>query len=210
MQFSTRKANTLRRAWFGPLSAEEIAKRHQCASAQSLRNFWQREKSAGRLPKNTARPHFEERTTIAPQVALGIDPVDIEFDDPTLDGVDQAPRLPHADPLLLALQREHGHEKIRGINDEMPSQLLMIEAGDEYQRFTPSPSRVREFQRGRDAYVASRMNEKPAPSNCVYARIGRAWWVLCAMSIISAPFLTFEAVQEWGRHRGMIHKGKSA
>lgn len=129
-------AAALRLAWHGPLSAAEIVRQHGCASEQALRKFWQREKAHGRLPRGV-RPYF--------QIFCAEPEAELVSDD--------RPR----DRLLSALHRAHLADRNRGVNDEMPLQLLAIEASDLDGRFTPSPSRVRDFRRGRDAYVGGRM-----------------------------------------------------
>lgn len=57
---SEKKSNLMREAWLGPLSADAIAKHFGLPSAQSVRDFWKREKTAGRMDFAIGkdRPHF--------------------------------------------------------------------------------------------------------------------------------------------------------
>lgn len=195
--------DALRRAYAGPDTVEVIAKRHDL-SPRTVNRFWESEKASQRL-SNRPRPHFAKHVTVP--VALGVDPVDIDFDDPD-DAAVLMPTAEH-DALLIALRDSHGRDSLRGINDEMPLQLLEIERRDDFCRYSPSPARVRDFQRGRDAYARAKMAEPPAPSNCVYARVGRAWWLLCGVAMMAGPFLAFSAAQDWVRQFGAMHTRKS-
>jgi hypothetical protein len=106
MGFTAAKADKLRAAWFGPLTAGEIAKAFRVASDQVLRNFWGDEKAAGRLP-DAARPHFANRTAKPVPVEADIDPgldrdaVPINEPNPRFDrecdAVLEAMRKHHAD-----------------------------------------------------------------------------------------------------------------
>lgn len=135
-----RTENKLRLAWFGPLTADAIAKRHHIGSGQVVRNFWAKEKAAGRLP-NKPRPHFVDCT---PSSALAIDAAaaieagaaidaaaDMALDreiargelsaddpmDPRYAVQVYGCRVPDDDPLLAALIREHGNDPRRRFDD---------------------------------------------------------------------------------------------
>lgn len=194
----------LRRAYAGPDTVEMIAKRHDL-SPRTVNRFWESEKTSGRLA-NRPRPHFAKHVT-AP-VALGVDPVDIDFHDPD----DAAVLMPTADhdALLIALRDAHAGDRLRGVNDEMPLALLQIESCDRDAHYMPSPQRVIAFQRGRDAYVTAKMSTPPAPSDCVYARVGRTWHLLAGLAFIAGPFLAFAAAQQFAAQFGLLHRGKTS
>jgi hypothetical protein len=191
--------DALRAAYAGRDKVEVIAKRHG-VSPRTVNRFWESEKLEGRLP-NRPRPHFAKHVTVP--IAFGIDPVDAAFDWP--DVIAAMPTAQH-DALLIALISAHGRDPLRGINDEMPLQLLEIERRDDFCRYAPSRKRVVDFQRGRDAYARSKMAEPPAPSNVIYARVGRAWWIVQRLAMLAGPFLAFPAAQEWTRKFGTYHK----
>jgi hypothetical protein len=182
---SQQKATLLREAWHGTLTAAEVAKKHRMASEQTVFNFWSSEKRAGRLPQHSRVKN------VAPVVC------DEEGDTIFCIG--------DVDPYLAALKAVHGGERVRGINDEMPLQLLMIEKGDKEGRYTPSVSRLRDFRRGRDAYVAGKMATPPAPSKATYASLvtngARRWWLLVKQARAAGPFAVFsDAVRHARKH----------
>lgn len=95
MSVSKAKANKLRECWYGPMSAEEIAKWFRFASGQVVRNFWQREKSAGRLPLDCDRPHFAGAN------------IPDDLDENGQDEEGRAMRIPDNDPALAAMRQHH-------------------------------------------------------------------------------------------------------
>lgn len=53
--------DNLRAAWFGPLSADRVARKYHQSGARRVQEFWQAERVAGRLPAGP-RPHFQHCT----------------------------------------------------------------------------------------------------------------------------------------------------
>ncbi|UZE51099.1 hypothetical protein ONR75_11060 [Rhodopseudomonas sp. P2A-2r] len=187
--------DALRAAYVGPDTVEVIATRH-LISPRTVNRFWESEKLAGRL-SNRPRPHFAKHVTVP--IALVVDPVDADFGDGDVQPTDST-------AARAALVAAHGNDPLRGINDEMPAHTLEIERRDRDGHYTPSPSRLVDFQKGRDAYARSKMAEPPAPSNFIYARVGRAWWIMQGLAMLAGPFLAFPAAQEWTRKFGTYHK----
>jgi hypothetical protein len=99
------RAQRLREAWHGPLTAAEVAKAFRMASAQMVRKFWGTEKDAGRLP-DADRPYF------ASAKASPAEP-DLAGDVPYADGspiADPNPRFDaQCDAALAALRKHHAN-----------------------------------------------------------------------------------------------------
>src|SRR5581483_949990 len=94
----------LREAWFGPLSAAEVAKRFRIdgdAAAQTVRNFWRDEKDAGRLP-DTPRPSFARNTKSSPDV-----PPEASLDDESPIADPNPLFNAECDASLAAMRRHH-------------------------------------------------------------------------------------------------------
>lgn len=121
-----RQRALLRGAWFGPMTAEQLAVR--CGVTHRLvRKFWVAEREAGRLPAAPApRPHFAAAS--APLAGdLEDDGIDYAADDAPIAspwGV----AVPPGDPLLAALRAEHPHKE--GLLANLPpAGWLSIEGG---------------------------------------------------------------------------------
>lgn len=141
-------ARKLRAEWHGPLSVAALAAAFKLATS-TIRAFWADERSGGRLPAHPEpRPHFAKRSAPVEEIA-------------TAEDDDIKPRdLQDRGDLLARLRKYHGTDRLRGVNDEIPLQTLEIERLDKTGIYTPSRSRVRDFQRGRDAYVAAHLSKK--------------------------------------------------
>lgn len=153
MNISASKAGRLREAWFGPLTTGALADLFKLGES-TVRKFWACERSGGRLPAHPApRPYFKD--VVSKSVAAAI----VETDDDD-DDIETMSARDASDALLALLRKHHGRDRVRGVNDEMPFQTLEIERLDKAGNHTPSRSRVRDFQRGRDAYVGAALSKK--------------------------------------------------
>jgi AcrR family transcriptional regulator len=95
----------LRAAWFGPMSAEAVAKANG-TSKNTVRRFWKDEREAGRLP-DEARPHFADRCKAVADddVKRLAEPIDVSDLTPI-----HAPNprfIRQCDALLAALRTHH-------------------------------------------------------------------------------------------------------
>jgi len=137
----------LRDAWHGPLTATAIVKRHRLAGQQRLNEFWSAEKRAGRLP-DSPRPHFrhctpqplsagERATGLAADTAAALLADGAAVDaaaDLRLDREiaiaecrDDVGAIPSPDPLLAALERHHGNDRRRRLDDLFfPDDILRV------------------------------------------------------------------------------------
>ncbi len=193
---SPQRRKHLRQAWHGPLTVAALARRY-AISEILVRKFWEAEREAGRLPPQpTPRPHFVERCR-APDPAEDVDLDTEDFAD------DDAPmstpfglRIPDPDPLLAALQREHGKQFIRGANDEVPLQVLAMEINT-----PPGPARVRLLACARDAHVAGKL------ADCAFAMVGGGVWIISNAVLKAGPFETVSAALQ-ARATGLIGEVK--
>lgn len=163
MSFTTAVANKMRAAWFGPETGAAIAAAFKISKI-TLQRFWRDERSGGRLPAG-ARPHFlvPSKHLLVPVLPETVAEAGELVDD--LDGdldceIDGQTARAGCDALLALLRKHHGRDRLRGVNDEMPLHTMEIERLDKAGVYTPSRSRVRDFQRGRDAYVAAHLSKK--------------------------------------------------
>ncbi|WP_316189437.1 hypothetical protein [Bradyrhizobium sp. SZCCHNS1054] len=147
-------------------------------------------------PKPAPRPHFVERCR-APDPVEDID-LDTEgFTDD--DAPMSAPfglRIPDPDPLLAALQREHGKQFIRGASDEVPLQVLTAEINT-----PPAPARVRLLAIGRDSHVAGML------ADCAFAVVAGGVWIVSKAVLKAGPFETLRAAVH-ARATGLIEEVK--
>ncbi|WP_315806952.1 MULTISPECIES: hypothetical protein [unclassified Bradyrhizobium] len=194
---SPQRRKHLRQAWHGPLTVAVLARRY-AISEILVRKFWEAEREAGRLPPQpTPRPHFIERCR-AP------DPVE-DFDLDTEDFADDdapmsAPfglRIPDPDPLLAALQREHGKQFIRGANDEVPLQMLATEINT-----PPGPARVRLLACARDSHVGGKLVD------CAFAVVAGGIWIISNAVLKAGPFETLGEAQRIACATGLIEEVK--
>lgn len=115
-------------AWHGPLTASQVAKAHG-STAGTIKAMWSAAKNAGRLPR-TPRPSARgvgRPMKPAPACVLRlVEPVDDEDDDAANDSRNGAPTVFAyglrsfefgGDPLLAALEREHGNDRRRDDDD---------------------------------------------------------------------------------------------
>ena len=121
----------LREAWHGPLSSLRVARKYRISSARRVREFWAAEKESGRLPDGP-RPHFVDCT--AP-ISCALDPaaaVDAAADLDLDREIGCAERcddigIPSHDPLLAALERHHGNDRRRRLDDLFfPDDILRV------------------------------------------------------------------------------------
>lgn len=67
------KQDQLRRDWYGPRSAEDLAAAYE-VSAIYIRKFWAEERKAGRLPPHDPRPYFARHcASPAKPTVIGVD-----------------------------------------------------------------------------------------------------------------------------------------
>jgi hypothetical protein len=104
MAITAAKAEKLRAAFNGPLTAGEIAKLFRMASAQMVRKFWAGEKNAGRLPEQ--RPLFA--VTVAEAEPIEADVVDVSDESPIHDPNPRYVR--QCDGALAALRAHHADD----------------------------------------------------------------------------------------------------
>jgi hypothetical protein len=161
MSYTAAVANKMRAAWFGSETGAVAAAAFNI-SKRTLQRFWRCEQSGGRLPAGE-RPQFLVPAKHLLVPVLPETPAAAEGDDDLDDvegDIDNACLRVGSDMLLALLRKHHGTDRFRGVNDEMPLIITETERFDRAGIYTPSRSRVRDFQRGRDAYVGARIRVK--------------------------------------------------
>ncbi|WP_316216599.1 hypothetical protein [Bradyrhizobium sp. SZCCHNR3003] len=185
----------LRVAYHGPETCDQITTRLH-VSDRTVRRFWAAERDANQLPPE--RPRFR----VLPAYLDGVDSeLDAALARETDALDDDAPmssphglRIADPDALLIALDREHSRQFIRGRSDEVPAHTLQMEITT-----PPSAARVRESARARDAHVAGKI--KPL---AFAGPLAGGFWIISHAVLKAGPFDTLAAAQRIARSTGLI------
>jgi hypothetical protein len=163
-----RNHDRLRRAWYGPLSAQQIARQFGYSSAVAVQNFWTREKRAGRLPCDEVRPHFIKYASPAASPSLDLGAlVDAAADPALMREIDRSERLSErgeslarvaSDQSLAALRKAHPDLDHPAAHSVPNAWLKFDQRGAE----PPSHARLMQMARDHDAMTRARRSN-PAP-----------------------------------------------
>lgn len=171
----TRKAErNLRAAWYGPMTADAVARRFHQSSARAVRRFWETEKSAGRLP-DAPRPHFVDCAAatapvadVAIDIGLAVDrAADLALDreiavaeansdnpmDPRYAAAVYGCRVSDHDPLLARLIAVHGKDARRAVDDDCAA---ILDRRYDARGVMPSRAALHVIARNYDRIVTTR------------------------------------------------------